>query len=247
LHWDYLRRHVDLSMPGYITAMLHKYQHPPSKRPQYAPHTWIEPAYGQRIQYAPPPDDSAAASAADITHVQGIVGTLLYYARSVDPTLIIPLSTIASRLSTATVTTMDAVRHLLDYFSTKPDAAIRYYASNIQLKIHSDASYLSQPRAKSRIGGYFFLGNSKYAQFPSLSNGPLICQSTVIRNVVSSVAESEYGALFVNAKSGTVTRETLKEMGHPQDATELKTDNTTADGIANKTVLQKRSKTMDMH
>jgi hypothetical protein len=33
LHWDYLHRHVDLSMPGYITAMLHKYQHPPSKRP----------------------------------------------------------------------------------------------------------------------------------------------------------------------------------------------------------------------
>jgi hypothetical protein len=28
LDWDYLRRHVDLSMPGYITAMLHKYQHP---------------------------------------------------------------------------------------------------------------------------------------------------------------------------------------------------------------------------
>jgi hypothetical protein len=35
-------------------------------------------------------------------------------------------------------------------------------------------------------------------------------------------------------------------MGHPQDATELKTDNTTADRIANKTVLQKRSKAMDM-
>jgi hypothetical protein len=25
LHWDYLHHHVDLSMPGYITAMLHKY------------------------------------------------------------------------------------------------------------------------------------------------------------------------------------------------------------------------------
>jgi hypothetical protein len=49
LHWDYLQRHVDLSMPGYITAMLHKYQHPPSNRPQYAPHTWTEPAYGQHI------------------------------------------------------------------------------------------------------------------------------------------------------------------------------------------------------
>jgi hypothetical protein len=141
---------------------------------------------------------------------------------------------------------MDAVSHLLDYCSTKPDAAIRYYASDMQLKIHSDASYLSEPRAKSRIGGYFFLGNSKHSQCPSLSNGPLLCQSTVLKHVASSVAEAKYGALFVNAKTGTVARETLKEMGHPQDATELKTDNTTADGIANKTFLQKQSNAMDM-
>jgi hypothetical protein len=53
LKWDYLNTHVDLSMPGYITAMLHKYQHPPAKRPQYAPHKWTEPAYGQCIQYDP--------------------------------------------------------------------------------------------------------------------------------------------------------------------------------------------------
>jgi hypothetical protein len=103
LNWNYLHRHVDLSMPA-----------PPSKRPQYAPHAWTEPAYGQRIQYAPPPDESAAASAVDITRAQGIVGTLLYYACSIDPTLIMPLSTITSRLSMATATTMDAIRHLLD-------------------------------------------------------------------------------------------------------------------------------------
>jgi hypothetical protein len=120
MHWDYLLQHVDLSMPGY--------QHPPSKRPQYAPHIWTEPAYGQRIQYAPLPDDSVAASAADITRAQGIVGTMLYYARSVDPTLIVPLSTIVSRLSTATATTMAAASHLLEYCSTKPHATIRYYA-----------------------------------------------------------------------------------------------------------------------
>jgi hypothetical protein len=111
--------------------MLHKYQQPPSKRPQYAPHIWTEPAYGQRIQYAPFPDDSAAASAADITRAQGISGTLLYYARSVDTILIMPLSTIASRLSTATATTMAAVSHLLDYCRTKPHVTIRYYASDM--------------------------------------------------------------------------------------------------------------------
>jgi hypothetical protein len=64
--------------------------------------------------------------------------------------------------------------------------------------------------------------------------------------VVSSVAEAEFGALFVNAKEGTVTRTTLTEMGHNQDATELKTDNTTEDWIINSTVQQKRSKAMDM-
>jgi hypothetical protein len=92
----------------------------------------------------------------------------------------------------------------------------------MQLNIHSDASYISEPNAKSRIGGYFFLGNSKHSQCTHLSNGPLLCHSTVLKHVVSSVAEAEYGALFVNAKTGTVTRETLREMGHPQDTTELK-------------------------
>jgi hypothetical protein len=70
LQWDYLTKHVVLSMPRYITAMLHKYQHPPTKRPQYAPHRWTEPAYGQHIQYAPPPDESATAYSSDITREQ---------------------------------------------------------------------------------------------------------------------------------------------------------------------------------
>jgi hypothetical protein len=32
--------------------------------------------------------------------------------------------------------------------------------------------------------------------------------------MVSSVAEAECGAIFVNAKEGTVTRTTISEMGH---------------------------------
>jgi hypothetical protein len=79
-----------------------------------------------------------------------------------------------------------------------------------------------------------------------LSNGPLLCHTTVLKHVVSSVAEAEFGALFVNAKEGTVTCTTLSEMGHIQDATELKTYNTTVDGINNNTVQQKPSKAMDM-
>jgi hypothetical protein len=64
--------------------------------------------------------------------------------------------------------------------------------------------------------------------------------------VVSSVAEAEFGAVFVNAKEGTVTWTILSEMGHTKDATELKTYSSTEDDIINNTVQQKRSKAMDM-
>jgi hypothetical protein len=241
-----MNKHVNLSMPGYIKDALHKFQHPLPKRPQYAPYNWTVPAYGQHIQYAPLPDAAPPATAEDIACAQSIVGTLLYNARAVDPTLLVTLSALASQLSTATTTTIKAVSHLLDYCSTHPESTIRYFASDMQLKIHSDASYLSEPRAKSRIGGYFYLGNKTNSSMKPLSNGPLLCHTTVLKHVVSSVAEAEFCALFVNAKEDTATRRTLAEMGHNQDATELKTDNTTADGIINNTVQQKRSKAMDM-
>jgi hypothetical protein len=46
------------------------------KRPQYAPHKWTVPAYGQRIQYTPLPDASPPATAQEIICAQAIVGTL---------------------------------------------------------------------------------------------------------------------------------------------------------------------------
>jgi hypothetical protein len=116
----------------------------------------------------------------------------------------------------------------------------------MQLTIHSDASYLSEPKAKSRIGGYFYLGGKSDSRMKPLSNGPLLCHTTVLKRVVSSVAEAEFRALFVNAKEVTDKRTTLSEMGHKQDATDLATDDTTTDGIINNTVQQKRSKGMDM-
>jgi hypothetical protein len=112
-------------MPGYITDALHKYQHLMPTRPQHAPHIWTEPSYGTHIQYAPSPDESLSASKKEIIRAQQIVGTLLYYACAVDPTIIFALSTLASRISTATATTMSGVNHLLDYCSTHPEANIR--------------------------------------------------------------------------------------------------------------------------
>jgi hypothetical protein len=105
---------------------------------------------------------------------------------------------------------------------------------------------LSEPKAKSRIEGYYYVGNKKNSPKKPLYTGPRLCHKTVLKYVVSYVAEAEFGALFVNAKEGTVMHTELAEMVHNQDATVLKTDNTTADGIINNTVRQKCSKAMDM-
>jgi len=63
---------------------------------------------------------------------------------------------------------------------------------------------------------------------------------------MASAAEAELGALFNNAQQATILRTTLMELGHPQPPTPMQADNSTATGIANDTLKQRRSKAMDM-
>jgi hypothetical protein len=114
----------------------------------------------------------------------------------------------------------------------------------MNLHIHSDASYLSVPNARSQLGGLFFLGNKPPDQ--DTLNGSILNVASVIKNVVASAAESEVGACFHNAQSGAPLRVTLTELGHIQPPTPLRTNNSTACGILNETIKQKRSKAMDM-
>ena len=243
--WDYTNRTVDLSMPGYIQAALHKYQHPTPKRAQHAPHIWHKPNYGAPQQLTSPEDTTALLPPAEVKCVQQITGTLLYYARAVDSTLLVALGTIAAQQARGTLKTTIAVNQLLDYCHTHPSATIRYRASDMILKIHSDASYLSEPKARSRAGGHFFLGDKPSTQ-PELGNGAILNKSTIMRNVMSSAAEAECGALYDNTKEGVPLRNTLVEMGHPQPPTPIQVDNSTTNGFANKQIKQQKSKSMDM-
>ncbi len=58
--------------------------------------------------------------------VQQIVGSFLYYAQAVDPTILMALSKISSQQSAPTENTMKRVNQFLDYMWTHPDAIIRY-------------------------------------------------------------------------------------------------------------------------
>ena len=75
-----------------------------------------------------------------------------------EDTILPALSAIASEQTIATEATMDRVIHLLDYLATHPDGVTMFKASGMIFNVHSDASYLSEKKAKSRMGGYFFLG-----------------------------------------------------------------------------------------
>jgi hypothetical protein len=63
---------------------------------------------------------------------------------------------------------------------------------------------------------------------------------------MSSAAEAEVGALFMNAKGLIPLRITCEELGHIQPPTPMRTDNNTAEGIMNGTIKQNRSKAIDM-
>jgi hypothetical protein len=161
----------------------------------------------------------------------------LYYARAVDPTVLMPLNDIVREQTKTTEKMQAATNQLLDYLASHPDATIRYHVSNMILHIHSDASYLSVSNARSCLGGLFFLGN-KYPEQDKL-NGSILNVASVIKNVVASAVESEVGACFHNPQSGTPLRVTLTELGHTQPPTPLRTDNSTAYGIVNETIKQK--------
>ena len=67
----------------------------------------------------------------------------------------------------------------------------------------------------------------------------------VIKPAMDSAAEAEVAAIHLNAKEAVSIRQCLEEMGHPQPATRMRTDNAAAQGFVNGTIKQKRSRTFD--
>ena len=141
---------------------------------------------------------------------------------------------------------MERVNQLLDYMHTHPNAKIGFQASDMFLNIHSDASYLTAANARSRAGGYFFLGSLPKDGDPIKLNGNVMITCAILKLVAASAAEAELGALFLNAQEAKVMRIILEEMGHKQPPIPIHVDNTTTVGIVNCTTKRQRSRAMEM-
>ena len=131
----------------------------------------------------------------------------------------------------------------LNYAVSHPDAIVTYRASKMILALHSNASYLSKPKARSRAGGHFFLSENE--EDPA-NNGDILNTAQIIRAVMSSAAEAELGAMSINAREAVPCRKTLQEMGHEQPRTPMQIDYSTAIGVANNNIQLRRTKAMDM-
>jgi hypothetical protein len=246
LKWNYDERWLDISMPGYIKKLLLKYKHRMPTKPQHCPYAPAPKQYGAKAQAPLPVDISPKLSPDEIKEIQRVIGSILYYARAVDITVLMALSSIAIEQSKGTTNTMEKAKQLLDYLATYPNATIRFRASDMIMNVHSDASYLSESDARSRACGHFFMGWTPKDGDPIKLNGAFFTLCAILRFVVASAAEAELGALFLNCKEGMIFRLTLEELGHPQPKTPIHCDNATAVGIANNTVKRQRSRSMEM-
>ena len=115
----------------------------------------------------------------------------MFYARAIDSTMITTLSVLASEQANASEATMKKCKQLIDYAASQEEAIVTYKASNTKLAMHSNASYLSEPKACSRAGGYFFLTRKTNGTHPD--NIAVLNVSQVIKAVISLAAEAELG------------------------------------------------------
>ena len=120
--------------------------------------------------------------------------------------------------------------------ATHPEAKIRFRASDMVLNVHSDASYLSAAKVRSRPGGNFFVGSLPTDGKPIQLNGNIMITCKILKLIALSAAEAELGALFVNTKEAKILRLTLQELGHPQPQPPIHVNNTTVIGIVNNTI-----------
>ncbi len=101
------------------------------KKPQHCPYTPAPKQYGAEAQAPLPADISLKLSNNEIKEIQRVIGSISYYTRTVDITILMALSSIASKQMQGRTNTLAKAKQLLDYLAMHPDATIRFQASDM--------------------------------------------------------------------------------------------------------------------
>ena len=88
------------------------------------PYTVPHKKYGKADHDYIPEDETPLLDKECCTHVQSVVGSILWYAHAVDLTVLMALSTIATEQDQATDKTIKNVKQLLDDLTSNPNATM---------------------------------------------------------------------------------------------------------------------------
>ena len=166
-------------MPACIPNLLKKLNFIKRPSPTHSPLPFTPPSCA-KIQHATQ-KEKTKLHPKQITCIQKVIGSLLYYAHSLDNILLASLNHLATDISTADNTTLSNINHILNYVATYPNAKLLCKSSDMILRAHSDGSYLCAPKARSRGAGYVFLGPEQ------LQNAAIQVFCQLHKVVVSSV------------------------------------------------------------
>ena len=143
-------------------------------------------------------DESPPAISAEKSFIMEVVGVFLFYARIVDCTLLPVLTFISKKQSKPTKNTLEATYQLLDYAASHRNHKITLRACDMQLRVQSDGSHLSQEKAGSIAGGLHYCCNIDDG--PQIINGAILALCSTIPTVCGSASETEYASLYINGQ-----------------------------------------------
>jgi hypothetical protein len=243
IHWDIPSKQVRINMRSYVKDLLLSLNWPMPKKPQLLPFAPTPIVYGQKTQFTLDKDTLASLLPECIKRVQKIIRSLLYYAWAVDNKPLVSLNAISARQAKATIHTGQLVKTLLNYVATYPNNGIVYRASDMVLCAHADAGYLNETWSRSRAEAHIYLLDD----YPTPRfNGTVLTIGAIIKFVIASAIKAKLAALFISAWKMVPHQQTLIVMRWPQPCSPIQTDNSTAVGVTNKTIVPKWSKMMDM-
>ena len=149
LTWDYDKGVFQLVISGYVCALIHSFQHEKTKGGQDSSYLWNRPQYGNNnkvLNYKHPEDELDASNQKCL---QNIIRKFLYYARSIDSTMLMELKYLVTVHTKPTVETGKKSTHFLNYCASHPDAVKEY--RRIDMIMHLYTEYAYPPKPESRI------------------------------------------------------------------------------------------------
>ena len=125
------------------------------------------------------------------------------------------LNTLEIQQFAPTTQTKANINKFCDFLTTHPGAKIKFFASDMLLQVHSDASFMNEIKTRSIAAGIFFLGNKINPNMPIYLNGPIHVLCKVLDKIAASAAETELGSLFLNVQETIKFKIALEKLGHP--------------------------------